>query len=90
MVFATGGEAMKEIEGGVDEARRGIPPQLAKLCTSILMAILFFAVLTPIGVVTRLAGRDPLRLRLQREASSYWLTRGTAPGERQTAMTRQF
>jgi hypothetical protein len=56
----------------------------------IVMAILFFAVVTPVGLVMRMASRDPLRRRLDREASSYWLVRDTTRNERQTSMTRQF
>lgn len=56
----------------------------------IVMAILFYAVVTPIGLVMRLTGRDPLRLRLEPEASSYWRTRPRVRNERQTSMTRQF
>jgi hypothetical protein len=50
---------------------------------------LFFAVLTPIGIVIRLAGKDPLRLRLEPRASSYWVARSSA-GERRTSMTKQY
>ena len=63
---------------------------LSKVLGRIVMAILFFAVVTPVGLVMRTAGRDPLRRRLDREASSYWLARGTARDDRQTSMTRQF
>lgn len=63
---------------------------LSKLFGRVVMAMLFFAVLTPVGLVMRMAGRDPLRRRLDREASSYWLVRDAARNERQTSMTRQF
>jgi hypothetical protein len=63
---------------------------LSKVLGRIVMAILFFAVVTPVGLVMRTAGRDPLRRRLDREASSYWLVRDAARNERQTSMTRQF
>ena len=51
--------------------------------------VLFFCVLTPLGLVLRLAGRDRLRLRLDRGAPSYWLERAEAGG-RQTSMKQQF
>jgi len=53
------------------------------------MGVLFFCVLTPVGLVLRLAGRDPLRLRLDRRAPSYWIERAS-PGGRQTSMKKQF
>ena len=64
---------------------------LSKVLGRIVMAILFFAVVTPVGLVMRTAGAaDPLRRRLDREASSYWLVRDAARNERQTSITRQF
>jgi len=39
---------------------------LSKVLGRIVMAILFFAVVTPVGLVMRMAGRDPLRRRLDR------------------------
>jgi len=85
-------EALHRDDGGrtPSRTRRGITLPLSKTRSAIVMAILFFGVLTPLGLIMRLTGRDPLRLRLDREASSYWLTRGRAQDTRQTSMTRQF
>lgn len=60
-----------------------------KIVTPLIMGLLFFAVLTPIGMVLRLVGKDPLRLCFDRAESSYWIAR-PAPGERQASMTRQW
>jgi hypothetical protein len=53
------------------------------------LGALFFGVLTPLGLVLRLAGCDPLRLRFDRRAPSYWIARAAAGG-RQTSMRKQF
>ncbi len=53
------------------------------------MAMLFFLVVTPIGVVMRLAGKDFLRKRLEPEAASYWLPRDP-PGPASDSMKQQF
>jgi hypothetical protein len=53
------------------------------------VGVLFFCVLTPLGLVLRLAGRDPLRLRFDRRAPSHWIERASAGG-RQTSMKKQF
>lgn len=42
----------------------------------ILLALLFYLVITPMGLVQRLAGRDALRRRGQR-SSSYWIPRSS-------------
>ena len=49
----------------------------------VLVAILFFLFLVPLGLALRLFGRDPLGLRFDREAKSYWVPRhGRAAVER--------
>jgi hypothetical protein len=37
-----------------------------------ILALLFFIVITPLGLVLRLLGKDPLRLRRPAGAVSYW------------------
>lgn len=48
---------------------------LHKVVNPLVMGFLFFAVVTPIGLLMRLCGQRPLGLELQREATSYWVTR---------------
>ncbi len=48
-----------------------------------LLGILFFGVLTPVGLVFRLIGRDALHRRFDPAAKSYWMERsGDVPLER--------
>ena len=51
------------------------PSRFSEICTEIAMAILFFAVVTSVGVVMRLTGRDRLRLRFEPAEPSYWIPR---------------
>lgn len=37
-----------------------------------LLALIYYAVLTPIGLVMRLLGNDPMQRRLDRAATTYW------------------
>ncbi len=55
----------------------------------IVMAIVFYATVVPIGLLLRLVGKDPLRLKLDREAASYWLER-KPPGPVGSGMKNQF
>jgi hypothetical protein len=50
---------------------------LGKIVSPIAMGIIFFGILTPVSVVTRLFGRDELRLK-RRTIVSYWLDRTSA------------
>jgi hypothetical protein len=43
----------------------------------VIMALLFYGLFTPIGLIFRLIGRDPLERRFEREARSYWVPHET-------------
>jgi hypothetical protein len=75
--------------GPLNRAWRWLSLQLSRIVSPVVMAVLFFAVLTPVGLVMRRTGNDPLRLRFEPQRTSYWLAR-SAQGERQTSMTKQF
>lgn len=40
--------------------------------SNVVLAAIYFLVVTPIGLALRLAGRDPLRRAFERERASYW------------------
>ena len=62
---------------------------LGKVISPIALGILFYGVLTPIGAVIRLTGKDPLRLKLDSDTDSYWIGR-EPPGPPPDSMTNQF
>jgi len=62
---------------------------LGKVVSPIALGILFYGVLTPIGALVRLSGKDPLRLKLDSGADSYWIPR-KPPGPPPDSMTNQF
>jgi len=43
--------------------------------TRIILGLVFLLVFTPVGLVIRMLGKDPLRLRFDRQARSYWVKR---------------
>jgi hypothetical protein len=49
------------------------------LLSRLSVALLYFAVLTPLGLLLRLLGRDPLRLRRDPATPTYWLPRPRRP-----------
>ena len=51
---------------------------LAAIVSPVVLAVLFYLCITPIGALMRLAGKDPLRLKLQPDADSYWIRRDPA------------
>jgi hypothetical protein len=46
----------------------------------LVLAVLYFAVLTPIGLALRIAGRDPMNRRWKGGATTYW-TEHKAPAD---------
>ena len=62
---------------------------LAKIVSPLALGLLFYAVLAPFGLLVRLTGKDPLRLRRDPAASSYWIAR-KPPGPPPDSMTNQF
>jgi predicted membrane metal-binding protein len=62
---------------------------LGKVVTPLVMGVLWLAVLTPIGLLMRLFGRDPLRLKRQPAAKSYWIER-SPPGPIAGSLKNQF
>lgn len=49
----------------------------------VALALLFFIVVTPLGIVMRLLGKDPLRLRRPENPGGYWSpARGKSPLDR--------
>jgi hypothetical protein len=55
--------------------------------TKIILGVVFYGLFTPMGLVMRLLGNDPMRQRLEPEAASYRVVRQARPSAH---MTRQF
>ncbi len=71
--------------GPVYRAWMGLALVISKVTTPILMAVIYYLLVTPIGVVMRLAGRRALARRP--EAGSYWVA---APSGGRSDLERQF
>jgi hypothetical protein len=55
----------------------------------VVMALVFFTTVTPIALIMRAVGKDPLRLRRDHDARTYWIER-RPPGPMPDTMPRQF
>ncbi|MBX3237309.1 MAG: hypothetical protein KF814_14270 [Nitrospiraceae bacterium] len=60
---------------------------LGAINTRIILGILYFGLITPMGMVMRLFGWDSMRRALTRDAETYRVVREARP---RTHMTRQF
>ncbi len=62
---------------------------LGRIVSPIALGILFYAVFMPTGALMRLFGKDPLKLKRDAAAATYWVDR-EPPGPPPTSMTNQF
>ena len=59
---------------------------LGSIVSPIVMGIVFFMVVTPIGLIMRFLGKDILRINKNKLASTYWINREKQKG----TMKKQF
>jgi hypothetical protein len=62
---------------------------LFTVISPIVLGIVFFACIAPIGWIMRRMGKDPLRLRFEPAADTYWIARQPA-GPRAETLKNQF
>jgi hypothetical protein len=62
---------------------------LYRIVNPVVMVFLLYVTVTPIALFMRMLGKDPLRLRRDPDAASYWIHR-TPPGPTPESMKNQF
>jgi Saxitoxin biosynthesis operon protein SxtJ len=62
---------------------------LHRVVSPVIMGLMFFVVITPIGLMMRALGKRPLKLRFEPNLETYWIAR-TPPGPPPSSMTQQF
>ncbi len=55
---------------------------LGTIVTSIILTLVFLLAVTPIGLIMRMVGRDPMERELDRQASTYWLPKENTSEDR--------
>lgn len=62
---------------------------LARVVNPVVIGIMFFAVITPMGLLMRLVGKRPLSLHRDPASTTYWIAR-QPPGPAPESMRDQF
>jgi hypothetical protein len=62
---------------------------LHAIVSPLVLGILFYGCITPIGLLMRLAGKDPMRRKFEPAAKSYWIVR-EPPGPAPETFRNQF
>ena len=64
---------------------------LGKIVSPVVLSVIFYLLISPVALVTRMFGRDELKLKIFREktANTYWVNR-TPPGPEPRSFENQF
>lgn len=81
--------AIPRILGPLNRVWTTLGSLMHRVVNPIVMGVLFFVTVTPMGLLMRAFGRDPLRLKIERESLSYWIPRNPA-GPSPESMKNQF
>jgi hypothetical protein len=88
MFLVAAGLALPTMLGPVERAWMAMAHAISRVTTPIILGIVYFLVITPIGLVMRGLGKNPLAHE-ESEPGSYWIS--TAEGaSKRGGMTRQF
>lgn len=87
MVFVFAAVARPALLNPLNRTWTAFGKLLNRIASPIVLAILFFGVVWPIGFLMRLAGSRPLRLTRAAASEGYWITREPLPNDH---FTRQF
>jgi hypothetical protein len=62
---------------------------ISKVTNPIMTGLVFYVLFTPLAVILRLMGKDPLRLKVEPAAKTFWIPRDP-PGPAPETMRNQF
>ncbi|MCG3143952.1 MAG: hypothetical protein HONDAALG_01330 [Gammaproteobacteria bacterium] len=88
-VFAAVAMTVPSILGPLNRAWIRLGLLLHRIVNPVVLGLMFLIAIVPIGLLMRLFGKDLLRLKFSRGASSYWLVR-EPKGPDPRSLNRQF
>jgi hypothetical protein len=89
LVFLVVSLAAPQILAPLNKAWTKLGLLMHRVVNPLIMGMLFYIAITPMGLLMRLFGKDLLRLKRDPQASSYWIERNP-PGPSAESMRRQF
>ena len=84
VLFWIGGLVAPASLGPVQRAWMGLAHAISKVTTPIFLGVVYFVVLTPVGLLMRLFGRNPIKHHAKQD--SFWAPRAETRG----TLTNQF
>lgn len=89
VIFAASGAALYRLIKPVYTAWMLFAFVLGWINTRVILGVFFYLVMTPLGLILRLTGKDLLDEKIDRSAKSYWIRRDRKPLDR-TRLERMF
>lgn len=74
---------------GLNRGWMALAVLLGRIVTPLVMGLIYFGLVTPLGLLMRLTGKDPMQRRFDPSASTYWVER-EPKGPDPATMERQF
>ena len=78
-VFLSVGLAAPKTLGPVYVGWMAMAKMMGYVMTRLILTVLFYLVVTPIGIMARLSGKKFLDLKFDKDADSYWIERKSEP-----------
>jgi len=75
MVILSMGLLKPGLLGPIHRGWMGISFLMGFFMTHLILALMYYLVFTPVALVMRALGRDPLRLKYDGDVTSYWMKR---------------
>ena len=88
VVFATMTLVVPQLLNPLNRIWYGLGLLLGKIVSPIVLGLMFFVLITPISLFTRLFGRDELKMK-KRSVESYWVDR-LPPGPSSDSFKNQY
>lgn len=84
------GAVVPGVLGPVYRAWMGVAEIMGKIMTSIILRLFYFLYMTPHAAIMRMTGQDPLNLKIDKTATSYWVLRTDPKPGQAEHFTNQF
>lgn len=88
LLFVGLGLAVPAVLKPLQKAWMALGLVLGFFVSRIVLAILFYGVMTPIGFLMRICGKDVLELRIDRDRASYWQIRTASAGSKENYLNQ--
>jgi amino acid permease len=75
LVILSMGLLKPRLLGPIHKGWMGISFLMGFFMTHLILALMYYLVFTPVALIMRALGKDPLRLKRDQNAKSYWISR---------------